>query len=53
VCGLNCKVFAKKILPPATIKNSDKCRSVEIFFAKPAGLDLARAVAAYLCIRFY
>jgi len=23
------------------------------FFAKPAGLDLARAVAAYLCIRFY
>jgi len=46
VCRLNCKVFAKKILPPATIKKSYKCRSVEIFFAKPVGLDLARAVAA-------
>jgi len=40
--------LSKKILPPATIKNQLIRRGVEIFFAKPGGLDLARALGAYL-----
>jgi hypothetical protein len=51
VCWGNCKVFAKKILPPDK-KIIINARSVEIFFAKLC-ITLQGAWEAYLCLRFY
>jgi hypothetical protein len=45
--------LTKKILPQKKLHFKEIFMGVEIFFAKPGGCSLARAEAAYLCIRFY